>query len=351
MSNEELFDCFGSDDEEEEYVNDQVEQNSSLRLPQQKTRIVQRDPNCGVCSQLNVEKSLLVHVKNNLSSSKSLSEHDESNNSSTHRDDGTKNLNEDENIMSRTVEIQKIIDEFCNKRAWMMNIGPEKGSIIQNALRERINKFVEIHRRKVDHDNFNVDSSHNKPHFVCVELGTYCGYGSTILAKILHEYAMKYDHIDFHLFTVEINPLFAQIAKEIVDLCHMSKYITILENDLLFSGETGDVGLLLKEGIRKHFSVGEENDCCIDFLLIDHDKDSYLSDLKLLERHGMIKEGSKIAADNVMFAGIKDYVSYMKDLVEAGIVRSRTVESMVEYSGADIFKDGDEKLFEDAIGK
>ncbi len=346
MSNDELFDCFGSDDDDDDddvhhgnHNNNEAGNDSSS--PQQKHNSKQsqgRDPNCGVCSQLNAERSLLVHVKNNVDPFTKRS--NESSNTSI---DG-----EDQDILSiRTENVQKIIDEFCNKRAWMMHIGPEKAMIIQETLKAKIDDFI--------HENSTVNNStasttSNEAKFVCVELGTYCGYGSSVLCKTLHEYAMKYDLIDFHLFTVEINPVYSQIAQEIIDLCGMNKYVTILENELLLSGDTGDVGLLLKEGIKEYYSTNNDSQYRIDFLLIDHDKDAYLSDLKLLERHDLIKEGTAVAADNVVFAGISDYVSYMKDLADAGIVNTTTVESMVEYSEADILNDEDE-LFKDGIGE
>ena len=239
--------------------------------------------------------------------------------------------------------VQTTIDDFCEKRAWMMHIGPEKGLIIQDVLKEKLDAFVKT--------NSDDEKSEEKPLFVCVELGTYCGYGSIWLARTLYEYSKKYTHIDFHLFTVEINPLFAQIAQEITDLCKLNDHVTILENDLLMSGETADVGLLLKEKI-KQYSCSKGKDVCLDFLLIDHDKDSYLSDLKILEGHGMIKEGTVVAADNVIFAQIDNYISYMKKLDEEGIVSTRTEESFVEYSSPDISNNNSkEALFKDGIGK
>ena len=93
----------------------------------------------------------------------------------------------------------------------------------------------------------------------------------------------------------------------------------------------------------------------IDFLLIDHDKDSYLADLNHLETSGMIHQGtSTVFADNVIFAKIdKNYMtSYMKQLAMQGIVRSKTIESIVEYSAADVSNyEGNEELFKDGIGK
>ncbi len=238
---------------------------------------------------------------------------------------------------------------FINR---MMHLGPEKGAIIQNVLREKLDEFF----------NSGMERS-----FVCAELGTYCGYGSVQISKTLSEYAKNYCNkdkddkttsssitdADLHLFTVEINPSFAQIAREVVDMSQLSKYVTILQNELMINGSADDVGLLLKEGIQNHYqrnSLEDQGDICIDFLLIDHDKDSYLDDLMRLEQCGLVRKGTVVVADNVIFAQIDDYVKYMKNLDRRGVVKSTTVEALVEYSTADIIHTGNEKdLYRDGI--
>ncbi len=345
MADDELFDCFGSESDGENDVNGTEDLTFSSPIQENTASSLQafqtRDPNCGVCSQLNAEKSLLVHVRNNMRFPPKDG-----------HDQNPKDNGKDEDIPTKTAKVQKIIDNFCYQRAWMMHIGPEKGLVIQNALRKRINEFVHELQTREDDGCKVFCPTIGKTNFVCVELGTYCGYGSTVLSQILHQYAMNYEQIDFHLFTVEINPSFAQIAREFIDLCGMTKYVTIIEIDLLISGEIEDVGLLLKKNIREHYDMYDDQDSKLDFVLIDHDKDSYLSDLQLLERHAMIKQGTTVVADNVVFAAIDNYVSYMKALAAAGRVTSETVESMVEYSSAEVVNDVDkEKLYKDGIGK
>ncbi len=48
-------------------------------------------------------------------------------------------------------------------------------------------------------------------------------------------------------------------------------------------------------------------------MFIDHFKDEYLQDLKLLERKGLLRKGTCIVADNVMHpdaSGFRDYVAF-----------------------------------------
>ena len=90
--------------------------------------------------------------------------------------------------------------------------------------------------------------------------------------------------------------------------------------------------------------VGKLMDKTIDFLMIDHDKESYLTDLKRLESSGLITCGTIVAADNVLFAGIHDYMDYMKSRAEEGMVKTCTIESTVEYSSS-------EQMLVDGVGE
>ena len=47
----------------------------------------------------------------------------------------------------------------------------------------------------------------------------------------------------------------------------------------------------------------------------------------------MICKSTKVVADNVLFACIDDYVQYMQQRMELGVVDTRTILSHVEYSG------------------
>ena len=308
------FDCFGSDDESDDQ-NPDTESNhknplESTATSTSSTRTGTRDEeSCGVLAfHANTERSLLMHVKNSNCSQENLNVHE----------------------LPCQIVLKKI-DWYCSSRHWMMNVGPEKGAIIQNSLQEAMEKKSQ---------------SQSGKKFVAVELGTYCGYGSIFLSSMLKVHKERYQDIDFNLFTVEINPEYAAVAREMIQIAQLDDIITVLDNDLLMDGSTGDVGELVKSAMVEKF--GHDDGVVgmgIDFLMIDHDKDSYLADLQRLERSGLIRRGTIVAADNVIFAGIHEYIDYMRGLAKKGIVRTCTREASVEYSSTEqILKDGVGKL-------
>jgi len=323
---DDLYNCFGSDDDSDSTVSHtlnneetSVEASGMGRTTEQSTsqRNSARDKSCGVLAfHQNTEQSLLMHVQNSISTSASK---------------------EDETLPCERV--LKEIDKFCSQRHWMMCVGPEKGAIIRDTMQKAIGQHMKNSPRQ------------RKTRFVAVELGTYCGYGSIFLSSMLKQQVFQQDHdsLDFHLFTVEINPEFQKVAEKMIELAEVQDLVTVVENYLLMDGSTSDVGELIKASYAERFgnAVNEEIDC-IDFLMIDHDKDSYLSDLKVLEKSGLIRCGTIVAADNVIFAGITEYINYMQDLEKDGIVKTCTREASVEYCEGE---DQSEHLFTDGVGK
>lgn len=57
-----------------------------------------------------------------------------------------------------------------------------------------------------------------------------------------------------------------------------------------------------------------------------------------------------MAADNVVFARIDTYRSYVNTLAEKGVVATKLVEGSIEYSGPDESKAIDKEIFRDGIG-
>lgn len=49
-----------------------------------------------------------------------------------------------------------------------------------------------------------------------------------------------------------------------------------------------------------------------EFVFIDHNKDSYLSDFLLLKENGLIGKGTVIVADNMKFPGSPKYRRYLR---------------------------------------
>ncbi|KAJ3071475.1 hypothetical protein HK102_006428 [Quaeritorhiza haematococci] len=62
---------------------------------------------------------------------------------------------------------------------------------------------------------------------------------------------------------------------------------------------------------------------------IDHWKDRYLPDLKLIEEKKLLRKGSVIIADNTIYPGTPDYLAYIRAHPQ---FESKTIESKLEYS-------------------
>lgn len=60
--------------------------------------------------------------------------------------------------------------------------------------------------------------------------------------------------------------------------------------------------------LSKQFNVDS-----FDFIFIDHHKEVYLRDFQLLEKVGLIKRGTMIVADNIIYPGAPDYAHYVRN--------------------------------------
>ncbi|GAX10143.1 catechol O-methyltransferase [Fistulifera solaris] len=250
-----------------------------------------RDPENGVLMfHGGTEKALLVFVKNNLSREQlALPPSD------------------------KLVLLIDLIDRFCYERHWMMNIGPEKGKTLEQFLGE----CLEANRAKTSDP------------FTFVELGTYCGYSCL---RFLHRILQMREVGQFHIFTVDIEIERIQIAKEFVEMAGLQDCVTFLQvSSARLSRDTQPLSGLLLNAMRERLKSQTEAVPQIDFLFIDHEKTEYLSDFKELHLNYFIQKGTFVAADNVLFHGIDDYRSYIRNLVKEGVVTSRLVEGSLEY--------------------
>ncbi|CAJ0936051.1 unnamed protein product [Ranitomeya imitator] len=95
---------------------------------------------------------------------------------------------------------------------------------------------------------------------LALELGTYCGYSAVRIARLLKPGA--------RLFTVEFNPEYAAVAKQIVEFAGVNDKVQIIE------GSTHNIIPQLKKKCEID---------TLDFVFVDHWKDKYTEDTKLLE--------------------------------------------------------------------
>ena len=275
------MDCFGdsSSDEEEE--------------------VIRRDESCGVCSfHSNTESSLLMHVRNS-------------------------------NLNNGTEGVLMAIDDFCIKRHWMMHVGPEKGLLLKQFLRDAMNQKA--------------SANANGASFVAVELGTYCGYSSILMAS---EFRASSTSLNCHWYTTEIERSYATIAREMIQLGKMDDIVSV--HQITFDGHDTNVVEVVRDALKGDDSARVQP--MIDFLFIDHDKDAYTQDLRKFEQSGLIGKGTTVVADNVIFAGIQDYIDYAQEKQIEGIVWTRTIPCCVEYSGTNVnVSELERKKYQDGI--
>lgn len=162
----------------------------------------------------------------------------------------------------------RTIDEFGHRESFLMNVGDEKGALLDAALlRARPARVL--------------------------ELGTYCGYSSLRMAAAAPS---------ARIFSIEFSPANAEVARRVHVHAGVADRITIVV------GTLGDGGATLGQLEARHgFGPGS-----LDFLFIDHDKAAYLPDLLRVLERGWLHPGSRVVADNVKFPGAPEYRAYMQ---------------------------------------
>ena len=153
-------------------------------------------------------------------------------------------------------DVIRVIDDFCYHRSIMMNVGDEKGAILDRAVQR-------VRPRRL------------------LELGTYCGYSALRMARAMPEDSM--------LCSIEFSPANADIARRILDHAGVSGRVTVIV------GSLGDGGGTMNRLEAEHgFAPGS-----VDFVFVDHDKAAYLPDLERIQARGWLHPGSVVVADNV----------------------------------------------------
>jgi catechol O-methyltransferase len=166
-------------------------------------------------------------------------------------------------------DVVTVIDEFCMNRSVLINVGDEKGEILDRAVRRTSPKLL-------------------------LELGTYCGYSALRMATVMPAGA--------RLCSIEFSQANAAIARRIWDHAGIGDELTVVV------GTLGDGGSTI-ENLRTAHGFGEGT---VDFVFVDHDKAAYLPDLERILEERWLHPGSVVVADNVKFPGAPEYRSYMK---------------------------------------
>eukprot|EP00455_Lapot_gusevi_P057256 TRINITY_DN969_c0_g1_i3.p1 TRINITY_DN969_c0_g1~~TRINITY_DN969_c0_g1_i3.p1 ORF type:complete len:252 (+),score=57.38 TRINITY_DN969_c0_g1_i3:79-834(+) len=158
------------------------------------------------------------------------------------------------------------IDEFGWKH-WSMSLGDVKAKLIAELMSKSLSEGP----------------------CVAVELGAYCGYSAIFLARHLPAGS--------RVLSLEIDPLHAAIATKIIEFAGLSDMVKVL---------VGAASEILPVLPTKH---GIDH---IDLLLIDHLKNLYVSDMKVVESLNLLRPGAVVIADNIIQPGAPEYKAYME---------------------------------------
>jgi len=290
------FDCFGEDvsDDDDGDENDVTTQQREGSSSLQNKNLQHRDPSNGILAfHAGTELALLNYVQQQMESDQDI-------------------------VKNQASTVLGHIDDFCLQRHWMMHVGYEKAPILEQFLKECTEAAVDT-----------------KSCLTLVEVGTYCGYSSILIANSMNQSAPD----KFHIYSFEVVEQNAKVAREMIRLSGLEERI-----DVLILDPTQET---LSDLLRRSMSTEG-----IDFLFLDHSKSMYLDDLQQLERTGFIQKGCFVAADNVIFAQIDDYRTYISQLEQRGIVRTRLGMSWLEYCEPDHNGDPNKKnMMKDGIGE
>ncbi|MDQ5807379.1 MAG: O-methyltransferase [Actinomycetota bacterium] len=163
----------------------------------------------------------------------------------------------------------RAVDEFAYEQKFLINVGDEKGAILDAAVQRVAPKRL-------------------------LELGTYCGYSALRTARVMPE--------DARLYSLEFNADNAEIARAILAHAGVDDRVTVI------LGTLGDGGATIAALEGEH-GFGEGT---LDFVFLDHDKDAYLPDLETIVGRGWLREGAVVVADNVKFPGAPAYREHMR---------------------------------------
>src|SRR5205823_3125270 len=119
----------------------------------------------------------------------------------------------------------RVIDDFCATRSVLMNVGDEKGEILDRAIQRSSPRLL-------------------------LELGTYCGYSGLRMARVMPQGA--------RLYSIEYSEANAEIARRIWAHAGVADRLTVVV------GTLGDHGATIQR-LRSEFGFGDE---AVDFVFI-----------------------------------------------------------------------------------
>ncbi|XP_064000206.1 transmembrane O-methyltransferase [Pogoniulus pusillus] len=180
--------------------------------------------------------------------------------------------------------VLQTFDRWSQQREHLSCVGPVKGRIVERLLAERAPLWL-------------------------LELGTYCGYTTVLLAQGMPPGA--------RLYTVEVNPEHAAVAEKVLRLAGIDEQRVQLV--------VGTPEAVIPR-LRQQHRVPQ-----VDFVFMAHWKSCYLRDLRLLESHQLLPAGATVLADNVLCPGAPHFLQYARS---CGRFRCRLHRASLEYFDA-----------------
>lgn len=180
------------------------------------------------------------------------------------------------------------IDEFAYEHSFLINVGDEKGAILDAALARVAAKHV-------------------------LELGAYVGYSALRIARKLPPGG--------RLTSIEWSPANAAIARSIIEHAGASDRVDVVVGSLGDGGKTVDC-------LRNEHALSHGR---LDLVFVDHDKDAYVPDVELLLELGWLREGAIVVADNVLTPGAPAYLAWLR-ANEGKLFRTTEHKTHAEYT-------------------
>jgi predicted O-methyltransferase YrrM len=184
--------------------------------------------------------------------------------------------------VNKATDILNSLDEI-GKKQFMPSIGPTKGKIIANIIREHKPKKI-------------------------LEIGSLYGYSAILMASVMSD---DDDGDDSKVVTIEIDKNNGDIAKKNIKDAELLNKIELIAGDAL-------------EVIPKLYYK-------FDLLFLDAAKDQYLQYLKLSEEANIIKKDVTVIADNVGISK-NEMIDYLEYVRNSGKYKSKTIETTLEFS-------------------
>lgn len=137
---------------------------------------------------------------------------------------------------------------------------------------------------------------------VIVEFGTFVGNSALAWGAIMQSlHGDKKEAVarGCRVYTFELDEKLVGVSREFVRLAGLEELVMVVQGPAA-------------ESLRDLYEDGSIKAGGVDVVFFDHWEKYYLSDLKLCETLGVLREGSLVIADNTDMPGAPDYLAYVR---------------------------------------